>query len=171
MITLHFKADNQKLVLLDPTDYAIQVVDYIEAQFELGEGWDGFDYVRAVWTNGELTVPVTLTDGVCKVPWEVLTKRYPVKVNLVGSKLEDGEVSYRLTTEQITALPPGKNALVNGTEETEATPTVFEEFVAQVKGYSESAEASAQRAEQVADEIAQYDFHIDNRGHLIWEDN
>lgn len=171
MITLHFKADNQKLVLLDSTDYAIRVVDYIEAQFELGEEWNGFDYVRAVWTNGELTVPVTLTDGVCTVPWEVLTKRYPVKVNLVGSKFEDGEVSYRLTTEQITAFQPGKNALVNGTEEVKATPTVFEEFVTLVQGYSDSAEASARRAEQVADEIAQYDFYIDNRGHLIWEDN
>lgn len=105
-----------------------------------------------------------LEDGVCVVPWELLTKKYPVRVNLVGSVIEDGELTDRLTTEQIVAFTLNKDALIEGSAEAEITPTVYEQFVAEVK-------ADADRAEQAAESTIGSDFHIDNNGHLIWEVN
>lgn len=162
---VNFKAEGQKLTVEEPRDFAIHTVNYIEAHFELGSNWDGFDSVRAIWTNKVDTIATVLTrEGVCVVPWEVLKERYPVRVNLVGSIVVDEVLTDRLTTEQIVAFTLNKNALIEGNAEAEITPTTYEQFVAEVK-------ADADRAEQAAETTLKSNFYIDSNGCLIWEVN
>ena len=109
---------------------ASNTVHYIIADFELGDGWDGFDSVRAVWSNDFKCISTVLDPGgSCTVPHEVLERRGKVSVNLVGSILEDDELTDRLTTYPILAITVDANAKICGTETAEVTPSQFEQFV------------------------------------------
>ena len=47
-----FSADEQKLIKTGGIEcYASNIVSYIEAHFDLGANWSGYDSVRAVWSN------------------------------------------------------------------------------------------------------------------------
>ena len=84
-----FSANEQHLIKTGGIEcYASNIVSYIEAHFDLGANWSGYDSVRAVWSNDNnmTTISTVLdADGVCIVPFEVLKTKGVVKVNLVGS--------------------------------------------------------------------------------------
>lgn len=131
-----FSANEQKLQKTGGIDcYASNTVAYIEARFDLGENWSGYDSVRAVWWNDyNKTVATVLdSDGVCIVPYEVLTRKGAVKVNLVGSIAENDVLTDRLTTCPVVALTIKCNAKITGTETAAITPSQFEQFVDIVK--------------------------------------
>ena len=81
-----FQANEQDLVKTGGIDvFASDTVSYIEAEFSLGTNWQGYDSVRAMWKFGSEVIATVLDyQGKCIVPWEVLTKRGELKVNLVG---------------------------------------------------------------------------------------
>jgi hypothetical protein len=147
-VTLLFTANEQSLVLDSPMETLAEgTVNYVEAYFTLGENWDGFDSVRAVWTNGELIMSTVLSlHGYCTMPTAFLQEKGIVEVNLVGSVVENDILTDRLTTKQAKAVVINKPALFP--EEETITPSQFEQFVAEVKEYrigaGESAEAAAQ---------------------------
>ena len=142
--------------------YSSNKVSYIEANFELGENWSGFDSVRAVWFTDRISGVSTVldTEGNCVVPSEVLKRKDTVYVNLVGSIVSDDILTDRLTTYPVVALFVDANSRVNGNSTQPLTPSEYEQFVASVKadadraetakedarGYAEDAEASAQNA-------------------------
>lgn len=142
--------------------YSSNKVSYIEANFELGENWSGFDSVRAVWFTDRISGVSTVldTEGNCVVPSEVLKRKDTVYVNLVGSIVSDDILTDRLTTYPVVALCVDANSRVNGNNAQPLTPSEYEQFVATVKadadraeeakedarGYAEDAEASAQNA-------------------------
>lgn len=112
--------------------FATKTVSYIEAHFDLGDNWSGYDSVRAVWWN-DFVRPISTvldTDSICIVPPEVLLNKGKVYVNLVGSISENDVLTDRLTTIPITALVEKFNARVDSTETAEITPSQFEQFVA-----------------------------------------
>lgn len=137
-ITLLFTANGQELINETAgAKFASNTVDYIEAQFTLGEGWDGFDSVRAIWFTDVANVATVLDfDGCCIVPHEVLTRKRKVRVNLVGSVVEsnlEGDIlTDRLTTYPVVALNVDAVALVDD-EEQPITPTQFEQYVEAVQ--------------------------------------
>ena len=184
--TITFSANEQKLIKTGGMDcYASNTVAYIEAHFDLGENWSGYDSVRAVWWNDYNKTVATVLDseGTCIVPYEVLTRKSAVKVNLVGSIAENDVLTDRLTTCPVVALTIKCNAKTDGDNTQPITPSQFEQFVAEVKtdadraeAGAESAEASAQsasesadKAEQAASDAGYMEFHIDDNGHLIYE--
>jgi len=134
-VTLHFRADNQKLTPLDGIyKYASNTVEYIRAVFDLGENWTDFDVVRAAWfTDYDCIVTVLDPDGVCVIPAEVLNKRTEVCVNLFGCDVEEDELIDRLTTYPIKAVLIDANARVCGSETAPITPSQFEQFIAIVE--------------------------------------
>ena len=140
---LTFQADEQNLVKTGGVDvFASDTVSYIEATFTLGTNWQGYDSVRAMWKFGSDVIATVLDyQGKCIVPWEVLTKRGELKVNLVGSISEDDVLTDRLTTFPILALVISKIAQVEGDNSTPPTASEYEQFVEDVK-------ADADRAEQ-----------------------
>lgn len=128
--------------------YASNIVSYIEAHFDLGANWSGYDSVRAVWSNdNNMTVISTVLDsnGVCVVPFEVLKTKGVVKVNLVGSISVSDVLTDRLTTFPCEAVKVTAKAKIEGSETQPITPSQFEQFVTEVK-------ADADRAETVRDE-------------------
>ena len=141
--------------------YSSNKVRYIEAHFDLGTNWSGFDTVSAVWFTKNATIRTVVdTDGYTIVPSEVLTRKADVQVNLVGSIIENDNLTDRLTTYPIKAVIVDANAKVTGDNSQPITPSEYEQFVATVKadadraetakedarGYAESASASAESA-------------------------
>ena len=131
-----FSANEQKLQKTGGIDcYASNTVAYIEARFDLGENWSGYDSVRAVWWNDyNKTIATVLdSDESCIVPYEVLTRKSAVKVNLVGSIAENDVLTDRLTTCPVIALTIKCNAKADGDNTQPITPSEYEQFVQTVK--------------------------------------
>ncbi len=170
--------------------FADDVVGYIEAHFDLGDNWSGYDSIRAVWFTAFAQISTVLDHhGVCLVPPEVCNRKEAVNVNLVGSIANGDELTDRLTTYPIVAFVFDGNARVEGSETTPITPSQFEQFAEAVRenadraeaaednaaDYAASAEADADRAEQAAANAGYMFFHIDDDpesptyGHLIYE--
>ena len=130
--SISFKADEQKLTKTGGIEhYASNIVAYIEATFDLGTNWNGYDSVRAVWSNDYLTDISTVLDsnGKCIVPTEVLTDTGNVTVNLVGSIADGDTLTDRLTTYPCKAVIVDADAKVEGDETESITPSQFEQFV------------------------------------------
>lgn len=131
-----FSANEQRLIKTGGIEcYASNIVNYIEAHFDLGANWSGYDSVRAVWSNdNNMTVISTVLDsnGVCVVPFEVLKTKGIVKVNLVGSISVSDVLTDRLTTFPCEAVKVTARAKIEGSETQPLTPSQFEQFVAAV---------------------------------------
>ena len=102
-----FSANEQTLRKTGGLDiYASKTVSYIEAHFDLGDNWSGYDSIEAVWWT-DFVKPVRTvldTEGICIVPPEVLRRKGAVLVNLVGVIATGNVLTDRLTTAPITAL-------------------------------------------------------------------
>ena len=154
-ISLTFTANQQELKnTTKNVRLASGTVDYIDATFELGDNWSGFDSVRAVWSKKQdLYSTVLDAYGYCKVPDELLADKGTIKVNLVGSIAEEQEgeeepiLTDRLTTYQTTALSVTAIVPLEGEETSPLTPSQFEQFVLIVQGYSEDAVEAKEGAE------------------------
>lgn len=131
---LNFTANEQILTVSNPIRISTNKVNYIEAHFALGDNWSGYDSVRAVWFNDYQTISIVLnSDGVCRVPFEVLKRKGKVKVDLVGS-ISDGDVlTDRLTSYPVVAVIVDCIAPITGAETSPITPSQFEQFVATVR--------------------------------------
>ena len=131
-----FSANEQRLIKTGGIEcYASNIVSYIEAHFDLGANWSGYDSVRAVWSNdNNMSVISTVldADGVCVVPFEVLKTKGVVKVNLVGSISVSDVLTDRLTTFPCEAVKVTAKAKIEGSETQPITPSQFEQFVAAV---------------------------------------
>lgn len=149
--TITFTASEQTLTKTGGIEhYASNTVSYVQAIFDLGENWAGFDSVRAVFKTPYKTKPAVLDhSGRCLVPFEVLKYKCKVFVNLVGSISEEGVLTDRLTSYPIEALTIDANASVDNSE-TAISPTEFEEFVAIVSDDADRAEAGATASEASA---------------------
>ena len=154
--TLYFKADNQSLVGQNvPARFASDTVSYIEAVFDLGENWSGFDVVKAVWsTDFESVCTVLDSSGACVVPWEVLERVGDVCVNLVGSISENDSLTDRLTTYPVKAITVDANAAICGSETGPITPSQFDQFVEAVRADADRSEDGATAAAASASEAA-----------------
>lgn len=147
-----FSANEQTLRKTGGLDiYASKTVSYIEAHFDLGQNWSGYDSVEAVWWNDYVRPVRTVldTEGVCIVPPEVLLRKSVVYVNLVGVIASGNTLTDRLTSVPITALTVKFNAQLGEGTTTPLTPSEYEQFVATVK-------ADADRAEDAKDSARVY---------------
>lgn len=148
---LNFTANEQILTVSNPIRISTNKVNYIEAHFALGDNWSGYDSVRAVWFNDYQTISTVLnSEGVCRVPFEVLKRKGKVKVDLVGS-ISDGDVlTDRLTSYPVVAVIVDCIAPITGAETSPITPSQFEQFAAAVRTDADRAEAGATSAEASA---------------------
>ena len=145
-----FEANNQQLKAVG-TKHASDTYADIEATFTLGERWTDMDSVSAVWWNDFTKIATVLdANGKCIVPHEVLTRRGCVRVNLVGSVMEEGELVTRLTSYSAEAVQVNEKIKLTGSETSEITPSQFEQFVANVKADATASEQSAQSASESA---------------------
>ena len=154
---IKFKASGQQLSVVSTNLFAANTVNYIRAEFELGDGWDGFDVVRAVWATDFAKIATILdTDGVTMVPWEVLKRTATLYVNLVGSISDGDELTDRLTTYKAKALDVNGCTNVDGDNTQPITPSQFEQFVAVVHDDAEAAADARDEAKGYADDAEGY---------------
>ena len=154
---IKFKASGQQLSVVSTNLFAANTVNYIRAEFELGDGWDGFDVVRAVWATDFAKIATILdTDGVTMVPWEVLKRTATLYVNLVGSISDGDELTDRLTTYKAKALDVNGCTNVDGDNTQPITPSQFDQFVAIVHDDAEAAADARDEAKGYADDAEGY---------------
>lgn len=174
---INLTANEQSLVVVGGVrEFATNTVSYIDAVFDLGDNWQGYDSISAVWqSNGIEIATVIGSDSMVTVPHEIVAQKGYVKVNLVGS-ISGDTVEERLTTYPVIALALTAEALVDGSETTPVTPSQFEQFVSTVKAdatnaqaSAESAQESAERAEQASAQAGYMFFYIDDNGDLIYQ--
>ena len=143
---LNITANEQILTVDEPICISTNKVNYIEARFDLGQNWTGYDSIRAVWFNDFYCISTVLdSNGVAFVPSEVMKRNGKVKVNLVGSISENDVLTDRLTSYPIVAVIVDCTAQINGAETAPITPSQFEQYVAIVR--DEVAEVTGMTAE------------------------
>lgn len=155
--TVTFTANEQQLIKTGGIEhYASNTISYIEAIFDLGENWQEFDSVRAVWsTRYEERSEVLDTEGKCVIPPQVLTTKAVLNVNLVGSIAEGATLTDRLTTYPAYALTIDANARLGGIEGETVPASQFEQFVATVSADADRAEQAKEDARGFASDAEQ----------------
>lgn len=154
---ISFKASEQALTRVGgECRYSSNKVSYIEAHFDLGDNWTGFDSVRAIWFTDFVRGISTVLDseGICIVPTEVLTRDAKVYVNLVGSIAVDDVLTDRLTSYPIVGLVVDANARVSGDNASSITPSEYEQFVANVSADADRAEDAKEDARGFASDAS-----------------
>ena len=147
-VILNFRANEQGLSGRTYR-FASNTVRYVKAVFDLGDNWQGYDSVRAVWATDYNCISTVLSfEGECVVPFEVLKRVGKVRVNLVGSISTGNELTDRLTTYPLEAIIIDKAARVDGSETQPITPSQFEQFVAIVHADAEEAYGSSVLAKE-----------------------
>lgn len=130
---LTFTVQEQTCLGLIKQVFASNTVGYISASFDLDDTWKSMDTVTAIWVGSGQTIATALDSNYTTiVPPEVMTKTSPVTLNLVGAVLEGNELVERLTTFPVLALRVTADAVIDG-DNSEITPTQFEQFVAQIQ--------------------------------------
>lgn len=154
---LNFTANEQILVCENPIKISTNKVNYIQANFDLGENWSGYDSIRAIWWNDFQTISTVLDSlGTCAVPFEVMKRKGCVKVNLVGSISEDDVLTDRLTSYPVVAVIVDCNAQITGANTSPITPSEFEQFAQRVHTDADRAEQGATDAQGYASDAQGY---------------
>ena len=154
-VTLNFTANHQSLTGSYPFKMSSNTVSYVIAVFNLGDGWnpEEYDAICAAWKTDFFKIMTILdVNGTCIVPHEVLSKRANVYVNLVGYKSIDGELKERLTTYPLKAITVDAMSIVEGTETADPTPSMFEQYIAEVGTYARNAHTDSLNAEGYAND-------------------
>lgn len=152
-VTLNFNANHQSLTGSFPFKMSSNTVSYVTAVFNLGDGWNPEDYdaICAAWKTDFYKIMTILdVNGTCIVPHEVLSKKCNVYVNLVAYKSVDDELRERLTTYPLKAITVDAMSVVEGTETADPTPSMFEQYIAEVGTYARNAHADSVSAEESA---------------------
>jgi len=158
---LNFTVNEQILVCENPIKISTNKISYIEAHFELGQNWSGFDVVRAIWWNDFNSIDTELdSQGVCKVPTEVMKRKGNIKVNLVGSITVDNVITDRLTSYPVIGVVVDCNSQISGSNARDVTPSQFDQYVSIVHTEVEKVTGMTAEAETLpegSDATASYD--------------
>lgn len=128
-------------------------INYIDCEFEYDVSWEN-TFITAYFKNSkvETVYELSVVDGKCTIPWEVLIHPGIMYLNLKGVRYDEfGEKVYQITSEPI-------GLLVNHDSMTEAFPalppsqTAYESFVAGVHTYAQEAKDARDEAEDARDE-------------------
>lgn len=127
-------------------------INYVGCEFEYDIAWED-TFITAYFKNSkvETVYELSVIDGKCTIPWEVLIHPGIVYLNLKGVRYDAlGEKVYQITSEPI-------GFLVNHDSMTEAFPalppsqTAYESFVAGVHTYAQEAKDARDEAEEARD--------------------
>ena len=117
---LEFQIKHQRIERTDSFFVVGGSVNYLKARFSFCEDWDGKEQI-AIFTGGGHSYPVSLKDGECFVPWEVLrVKRFYVGC-MAGERITSNAVAV-----DVCPCAVGDNL----ESPLEPTPTVLDEKIA-----------------------------------------
>lgn len=87
MEKLKFMAKGQKLIRLEIKPIYSGVRNYMEAEFILNHSWYNIIPLVAQFKKDEKIFHITLNNGKCTVPWEVLENAGTIEISLTGGDL------------------------------------------------------------------------------------
>ncbi len=87
MEKLKFMAKGQKLIRLEIKPIYSGVRNYMEAEFILNHSWYNISPLVVQFKKDEKLFHITLNNGKCTVPWEVLENAGTIEISLTGGNL------------------------------------------------------------------------------------
>lgn len=97
------------------------------AEFDFSGEWNEYVTKKAVFRNGDVTVEALIVNGMCEVPWEVLTQSGTLFVGVYGE-------SGNMRRPTLWASPKTVNeGAVEGDEAREPTPDVWQQLLGSVE--------------------------------------
>ena len=184
MYTLNAYLTGHELRLYPAQTLAADSVAFDKIHFDFDDSWDGLGKVALFWDAEGNASPygVMLDDqDDATVPWEALKDSGCIRFGVYGVSGSGADAVRATSTLVNYSLPEG--AWSDDQEEpTPAQQTLIEQAIAALtenvgkseaaaeaaESAAENAESSADRAEQAAKDAGYMYFHIDERGHLIY---
>lgn len=128
MEKLKFMAKGQKLIRLEIKPIYSGVRNYMEAEFILNHSWYNITPLVAQFKKDEKIFHVTLNNGKCTVPWEVLENAGTIEISLTGGNL--------LVTNPVKVTVNNSGA-EGGLVPTEASNSLYSEIMAKLNSIEE----------------------------------
>lgn len=184
MYTLHAYLTGHELRLYPAQTLAADSVAFDRVHFDFDDSWAGLGKVALFWDAEGNASPygVMLDDqDDATVPWEALKDSGCIRFGVYGVSGSGADAVRATSTLVNYSLPEGAWSDDQG-EPTPAQQTLIEQAIAVLtenvgkseaaaeaaESAAEDAESSAERAEQAAKDAGYMYFHIDERGHLIY---
>lgn len=184
MYTLNAYLTGHELRLYPAQTLAADSVAFDKIHFDFDDSWDGLGKVALFWDAEGSASPygVMLDDqDDATVPWEALKDSGCIRFGVYGVSGSGADAVRATSTLVNYSLPEGAWSDDQG-EPTPAQQTLIEQAIAALtenvgkseaaaeaaESAAEDAESSAERAEQAAKDAGYMYFHIDERGHLIY---
>lgn len=184
MYTLNAYLTGHELRLYPAQTLAADSVAFDKIHFDFDDSWDGLGKVALFWDAEGNASPygVMLDDqDDATVPWEALKDSGCIRFGVYGVSGSGADAVRATSTLVNYSLPEGAWSDDQG-EPTPAQQTLIEQAIAALtenvgkseaaaeaaESAAEDAENSAERAEQAAKDAGYMFFHIDERGHLIY---
>lgn len=128
MEKLKFMAKGQKLIRLEIKPIYSGVRNYMEAEFILNHSWYNITPLVAQFKKNEKIFHITLNNGKCTVPWEVLENAGTIEISLTGGNL------LVTNTVKVTVNDSGAEG---GLVPTEASNSLYSEIMAKLNSIEE----------------------------------
>lgn len=155
MVTLKLSVHGQYIKLLNKFNKCTvsDTLNYFKCQFTFDSSWEDFNDKSVYFKNvsSGITKPGVLDDdNTCFIPWEVLENTGVIITNVVGIRVEDGEVVQKLPTFPIELFVQVEEGQVNVVPPENYTPSQYEQFIAQVADYAAEAKASEEKIKNMS---------------------
>lgn len=144
MVTIKLKVKGQELKIIDGKEFVAtsDTINYFRCRATFAEDWDIYTdrtiYFKNI-SSGICRAGVLNDDGYCFIPWEVLANTGVIVANAVGIIMDGNTVSERLITFPVTLFVQVEEGQITVQPNEDPSPTQYEQFIANVQSYAESA--------------------------------
>lgn len=155
MVTIKLKVIGQNLKAINCKKFvaASDTINYFRCYVDFSSDWDKYTSRSIYFKNMSSDVckaGVFDHDGYCFIPWEVLANTGVIIASAVGIVMDGNDISERLTTFPVTLFVQVEEGQITVQPNEDPSPTQYEQFIANVQSYAESALAAKFDAENSA---------------------
>lgn len=155
MVTIKLKVIGQNLKAINCEKFvaASDTINYFRCYVDFSSDWDKYTSRSIYFKNMSSDVckaGVFDHDGYCFIPWEVLANTGVIIASAVGIVMDGDAISERLTTFPVTLFVQVEEGQITVQPNEDPSPTQYEQFIANVQSYAESALAAKFDAENSA---------------------
>ena len=144
MVTIKLKVIGQNLKAINCEKFvaASDTINYFRCYVDFSSDWDKYTSRSIYFKNMSSDVckaGVFDHDGYCFIPWEVLANTGVIIASAVGIVMAGDDISERLTTFPVTLFVQVEEGQITVQPNEDPSPTQYEQFIANVQSYAESA--------------------------------
>lgn len=144
MVTIKLKVIGQNLKAINCEKFvaASDTINYFRCYVDFSSDWDKYTSRSIYFKNMSSDVckaGVFDHDGYCFIPWEVLANTGVIIASAVGIVMAGDDISERLTTFPVTLFVQVEEGQITVQPNEDPSLTQYEQFIANVQSYAESA--------------------------------